>query len=181
MKLHIHIILIRYLTLIMFFLIFSAESDGQYQIKSGVLAGGGGVTQGSSFRMQSTIGQSFIGETITAEFRIAMGMYPQYDIVTSVKRISDDIPLTYHLEQNYPNPFNPTTHFEFRIADFGLATLKIYDLLGREVAVILNEEKHPGIYKVEFNAGKYGLASGIYFYRLKAGKFSAVKKCILLK
>ena len=92
----------------------------------------------------------------------------------------------FSLYQNYPNPFNPITNIKFRIANlpdgkagFGLVTLKVYDVLGNEVATLINEEKQPGEYEVEFDASV--LASGIYFYTIKAGDFSSTKKLILLK
>jgi hypothetical protein len=92
------------------------------------------------------------------------------------------------LEWNYPNPFNPTTNIEFRIAEFGLVTLKVYDVLGKEVATLLNEEKFAGNYVVEFNVSKYKLSSGVYFYQIKAtpiggqaGSFITTKKLMLLK
>jgi hypothetical protein len=88
-------------------------------------------------------------------------------------------PHGFSLEQNYPNPFNPTTNFEFRIVDFGLVSLKVYDILGNEVATIVNEELPAGNYKYQWNAA--GLASGVYFYRLQAGKFVDTKKLILLR
>jgi aminopeptidase N len=89
------------------------------------------------------------------------------------------IPEEFSMGQNYPNPFNPTTNIEFRIADFGFVILKVYDVLGNEVAMLVNEEKPPGIYTVEFNASS--LSSGTYFYKLTAGKFSDTKKLIILK
>jgi len=101
-----------------------------------------------------------------------------FDIVTGV----DDERLSvkeFYLSQNYPNPFNPRTHFEFRIADFGFVTLKVYDVLGNEVAILVNEEKPAGIYEVEFSAD--GLTSGIYFYKLTSGNFSQTKKMLLMK
>jgi hypothetical protein len=89
------------------------------------------------------------------------------------------IPLKYFLSNNYPNPFNPITNFEFRIADFGLVSLKVFDVLGNEVATLINEVKSPGSYNLQYNAS--ALASGIYFYELRTDKFSSVKKMILLK
>jgi len=86
---------------------------------------------------------------------------------------------SYHLYNNYPNPFNPTTNIGFRIADFGFVSLKVYDVLGNEVATLVNEERSTGEYVIEFD-GK-GLPSGIYFYSLRAGTFSETKKMILLK
>ena len=87
--------------------------------------------------------------------------------------------LTYKLEQNYPNPFNPITNFEFRIATHEFVNLKIFDISGREVAELVNEEKSAGTYKITFNASN--LASGVYFYKLKAGNFTSIKKLILMK
>lgn len=85
----------------------------------------------------------------------------------------------YHLSQNYPNPFNPMTNFEFRIADFGFVSLKVYDILGREISTLINEEKSAGTYKISFDASS--LPSGIYFYRLQAGSYVETKKMVLLR
>jgi len=96
--------------------------------------------------------------------------------------------LKFSLSQNYPNPFNPVTKIKYSIPQSpplggdgrgGLVTLKVYDILGREIATLVNEEKPAGNYEVEFNAAT--LPSGIYFYRLKAGQYSETKKMILLK
>lgn len=95
------------------------------------------------------------------------------------------LPVELELFQNYPNPFNPVTNFRFRISNLEFVTLKIFDVLGNEVAVLVNEIKEPGVYNIKFNAGNEGLASGIYFYRLNTqsskGNFSISKKMILLK
>jgi len=90
-----------------------------------------------------------------------------------------NLPTEFALEQNYPNPFNPTTNFEFRIAESGLVTLKIYDILGNEIAAIVNEELPAGNYKYQWNAS--GLASGVYLYRLQTGNYIDTKKLILMK
>jgi len=99
--------------------------------------------------------------------------------ITSVDLTNNSIPEEYSLSQNYPNPFNPTTNFEFGIANSGLVTVKIYDILGNEIAVLVNEEKEPGLYNVTFNASD--LSSGVYMYKLTANNYSAVKKLVLLK
>lgn len=88
-------------------------------------------------------------------------------------------PLFFDLNQNYPNPFNPSTNFEFQIGERGLVSLKVYDVLGKEVATIVNKELPAGNYKYQWNAGN--LASGVYFYRLKSGNFVETKKLILLR
>ncbi|MDP3683483.1 MAG: T9SS type A sorting domain-containing protein, partial [Ignavibacteria bacterium] len=86
------------------------------------------------------------------------------------------------LNQNYPNPFNPVTKIKYQIPNYtSLVTLKVYDILGNEVATLVNEEKEPGYYQIEFDASTYRLSSGVYFYRLQAGENSFVKKLILTK
>jgi hypothetical protein len=83
------------------------------------------------------------------------------------------------LYQNYPNPFNPNTVISYQLPVTGNVTLKVYDILGNEVATLVNEEKQPGVYEVEFDSE--GLSSGIYFYQLRTGNFTQVKKMILLR
>ncbi len=92
---------------------------------------------------------------------------------------ADITPFEFLLSQNYPNPFNPTTVISFQLTENSLVTLKVYDVLGNEVATIVNEEKPAGTYRVDFDAS--GLASGIYLYKLKAGNFIATKKMLLMK
>jgi subtilisin family serine protease len=92
----------------------------------------------------------------------------------------------FNLSQNYPNPFNPSTRIQFTIpSNVSFVTLKIFDVLGNEVAILVNEEKQPGIYEVEFNMSSdinnSELSSGVYFYKLQAGNFVDVKKMILMR
>ena len=88
-------------------------------------------------------------------------------------------PLVYNLEQNYPNPFNPSTTIKYQIPERSLVTLKIYDILGNDIATLVNGEKSLGNYEVEFNSS--GLSTGVYFYQLRAGTFVKTKKMVLLK
>ena len=88
-------------------------------------------------------------------------------------------PLEFSLSQNYPNPFNPTTSISYQVPEKSFVTLKVYDLLGKEVAALVNEDKASGKYTVVFNASN--LPSGIYIYKLTADNFTAVKKLMLLK
>ena len=88
-------------------------------------------------------------------------------------------PAVFALSQNYPNPFNPTTVINYSIASASLVSLKVFDLLGREVAVLVNETMAPGSYMAAFDASR--LSSGIYFYRLDAGSFSDVKRLTVMK
>ncbi len=83
------------------------------------------------------------------------------------------------LSQNYPNPFNPATVISFEIPSRNFVELKIYDLLGREITSLVNEEKDAGKYSIRFNGNS--LASGVYFYKLTSGNYSQTKKLILMK
>ena len=100
---------------------------------------------------------------------------------TTILGINNDnnISLQFSLSQNYPNPFNPGTKIFYTVAVKQLVSLKVYDLLGREITTLVNEEKPAGEYEVEFDAGS--LSSGIYFYQLKAGNSILTKKMIYLK
>ena len=102
-------------------------------------------------------------------------------MITSTEDDGNKILAPYEtmLYNNYPNPFNPSTNIRFSISDSRFTTLKVYDILGNEVATLVNEEKPAGSYEVNFNASM--LASGIYYYRLTAGNFVEIKKMLLLK
>ena len=102
------------------------------------------------------------------------------DIVVGIDEMeTETLPVQFKLRQNYPNPFNPTTKIKYTIPNTGIFTLKVYDVLGKEIATLVNEEKLAGNYEVEFNAAN--LTSGIYFYQLKAGSFVETKKMVLIK
>ena len=88
-------------------------------------------------------------------------------------------PTEFELVQNYPNPLNPTTNIKYAVPESGLVSIMVYDLIGREVATLVNEVKSPGYYEVEFNAENF--ASGIYLYRMVVSDFVQVKKMSLLK
>jgi Secretion system C-terminal sorting domain len=114
---------------------------------------------------------------------------PLPEMITSVENLPSALPREFHLLQNYPNPFNPSTKIQFTIVNRQLTIVKVFDLVGREVATLVNEVKEPGSYTVEFSAkggsasGGNGsnLASGVYFYRIQAGDFTQTKRLLLLK
>ncbi|QKJ97892.1 MAG: T9SS type A sorting domain-containing protein [Ignavibacteriota bacterium] len=91
----------------------------------------------------------------------------------------------FSLSDAYPNPFNPTTTIRYEIGEYGYVSLKVYNILGIEVATLVNEEKQAGNYEVEFNSVEtshdLSLPSGIYLYQLKVGSYSETKKMVLLK
>ncbi len=100
------------------------------------------------------------------------------DGTTSVESKKES-PTSFELSQNYPNPFNPTTTISFSIPSSTFTSLKIYDILGNELATLVNEVKPAGNYILDFDAS--ALSSGVYFYRLSTGKFTEAKKMILLR
>ena len=100
------------------------------------------------------------------------------EIVTSVDH-GNISPSAFSLSQNYPNPFNPATTINYQIPELSFVQFKVFDVLGNEIAILVNEEKLAGEYEVEFNGKE--LTSGIYFYQLEAGNFIQTKKMILLK
>ena len=85
----------------------------------------------------------------------------------------------FALDQNYPNPFNPSTSISYQVSKEEFVSIKVYDLLGHEVATLVNEVKHAGSYSTGWNAS--GMCSGIYFYKMQASSFSAMRKMLLLK
>ena len=121
------------------------------------------------------------GNTTTAmkltNVQVTMGK----PLVTGISNNNNNasLPSVYSLSQNYPNPFNPTTTINFALSKSGNVTLTVYDIMGREVKMLVNDNLQAGYHKVEFNASS--LASGVYFYRIIAGNFISVKKLMLLK
>lgn len=102
-----------------------------------------------------------------------------FDIITSVGSEKEELRYSIKLYQNYPNPFNPTTKIKYEIPKNSLVQIVVYDILGRKVTTLVNEQKPAGSYEVEFIASQF--SSGVYFYELRAGDFRDVKKLILLK
>jgi hypothetical protein len=96
-----------------------------------------------------------------------------------VENERNGIPQNYGLKQNYPNPFNPSTKISYQLPQADYVTLKVYNMVGKEVVTLINEEKPAGYYQVNFSSSD--MPSGIYFYELKAGSYSEVRKMLLLK
>ena len=105
--------------------------------------------------------------------------YADFMGIISIKIISTEIPSRYSMEQNYPNPFNPTTNIKFSLPNDEFVSLKVYDMLGKEVANVMSESKRAGTYEVNFNASL--LSSGVYFYKMNTGNFSSIKRMVVLK
>jgi hypothetical protein len=104
---------------------------------------------------------------------------PLSEMVTGVEKLQTDLPTHFYLDQNYPNPFNPSTTISFTLPSKSVVSLKVFDLIGREVATIVSEEMSEGNHTEQWNAENY--TSGVYFYRLHAETFTETKKLVLLK
>jgi hypothetical protein len=100
-------------------------------------------------------------------------------MITSAQSSTSQIPVAFVLEQNYPNPFNPSTTIKYDLSKSSVVSLAVFDILGREVSVLVNERRDAGVYEVRFDGSN--LASGMYFYRLQAGNYVATKPLLLLK
>lgn len=103
----------------------------------------------------------------------------QNNFVIGINQVSNEIPVKFNLYQNYPNPFNPVTKIKFDLPGNDFVTLKIYDVLGREIELLINEKLNPGTYSVDWDASNY--PSGVYFYRLNTERFTQTKKMLLVK
>jgi hypothetical protein len=118
-------------------------------------------------------------QRVASAFWWLMSRIAGWEGTAGVEKIAE-VPKTFFVSQNYPNPFNPSTTIEFTLAERGKVTLLVYDILGHKVATLVDEELKAGIlYRIPFNASK--LSSGVYFYRLEAGKNSQIKKLVLMK
>jgi len=146
----------------------------------GFVNGNGTTTEPQSY--------SFVDENIqTGKYQYRLKQIDfdgsfEYSNVIEVEIIA---PLKFSLEQNYPNPFNPVTSIHYAISSMQFVTLNVFDVLGKEIATLVNEEKPAGSYEVEFNSVETlhatSLPSGVYFYQLRAGDYIETKKMILLK
>lgn len=111
------------------------------------------------------------------------GMMGQFLVTspTDVREENSSLPIGFSLDQNYPNPFNPSTVISYQIPVGSYVTLKVFDILGNEIATLIDEFKQPGNYNSKFSIQNYQLSSGVYFYQLKAGQFVSTKKLLFLK
>jgi hypothetical protein len=121
-----------------------------------------------------------VWKTVMREKTITDGLQRSgFTTVTDVAEARQTAPKLYTLEQNYPNPFNPTTEIRYNLSKQNLTFLKVYDVLGREIATLVERIQEAGTYAVSFDASH--IPSGVYFYTLKSGEFFTVKKMMLLR
>jgi len=161
-------------------LLFVTTSLPQYQITNSVIGSGGNTISNSNNGIVCTVGESFIGKTSNTINQNQIGFWYAYQqtTITDVEN-EETIPTVFKLEQNYPNPFNPSTRIKFAVPEKSNVLIKVYDILGSEVATLVNEEMDAGWYENNFNAA--GLSSGVYLFRMEAGNFISTKKMIYLR
>lgn len=115
---------------------------------------------------------------------LKFAIVPIKNVPVYINQISSKIPEKFDLFQNYPNPFNPATNIKFQITNNRFVTLKVYDILGKEIATLVNEKLQPGIYEIPFSINRFTgnqISSGVYFYRLETDNFSDTKKMLIIK
>jgi hypothetical protein len=153
----------------------------QHKIQSLVISNAAVGSSTNTSQIKGTLGQPVISSSSISAYSINSGFWTQLsDLTTDVRdNLRGAFPSTYKLFQNYPNPFNPSTQISYSIPQKSHVFLKVYDMIGKEIATLVNESKPAGNYEVNFNAS--GLASGIYFYKLQTGNFIDTKKMILLR
>jgi hypothetical protein len=140
------------------------------------------TTWGFHIMKQGTFIKNLIGiiKYVNSEYKLEPRTNADFvGLVDGVKREGSTVPSSFSLSQNYPNPFNPTTTIKYSIAKAGMVSLRIYNILGQEVATLVNSHQATGSYSATFDASRF--ASGVYFYRLNAGSFNQVRKMLLLK
>jgi hypothetical protein len=145
---------------------FCQLAMAQYKLVAGVAASGGDFCTSASNRIVGTAGQSIIGTLTGTSQSSSVGFwYAQGGLVTNATSDQQQLPAVYQLRQNYPNPFNPSTTITFELPKSSVVRLSVYDILGREVSVLVNERREAGVHEVKLDTR--GLSSGIYFYRMQ--------------
>jgi hypothetical protein len=164
---------------------FSASA--QIGMGHGVFATGAGLMSNGTYAAAGTMGQCVIGRSVGAAHASSAGFWGDGGVILDVETPGPTVvPATFALKQNYPNPFNPTTQIVYDVpgrmvqgAGASYVRLTVYDVLGREVAVLVDEQKGAGSHTVQFDAS--GLATGAYVYRMTAGDFVQTLRMMLVK
>ena len=158
------------------------QAQGDEWVAIGFISGHGTTTNAHSYSFtDETVSDGFFG------YQLKQINFDGTFEYSNIVEIEMSVPSAFELEQNYPNPFNPTTRIKYSIPNTTIGIkgrslivqLIVYDILGNEVATLVNEEKTTGIFEADFDGN--GLTSGIYFYQLKAGEFTKTKRMIILK
>jgi len=159
-----------------------AQSSSNYKIKKTVINQGGAASQSANYKVADAVGQSSpVDESNSTHYIIYSGFLGGgIVIITALDELDNaNMPLEFKLYQNYPNPFNPSTKIKFALPKVETVTIEIYNIIGQNVKTLVNQSFPAGYHEVEFNG--QNLSSGIYLYRIEAGKDQEVKKMVLIK
>ena len=156
--------------------VFQEHATAQVVVAKSVLGVGGEEFSDGEYRIVGTLGQPFMSSESNA---VGFWYQASRQLNVEVEQNSLNVPEEFQLQQNYPNPFNPTTTIEFALPKQSNVTLKLFDILGREIATLVDAELESGVHKINFDG--QDLATGIYFYRIHADGFLKTKKLMLLK
>jgi hypothetical protein len=174
----------------------SQRAMGQQTVGRWLISGGGTGMTNSAYGLTGSVGQPVVGGTSGKTNAVWQGFWRTFGtgIPTAVRPVETLLPERFGLAQNYPNPFNPATAIHYAVAapslsrgdrgavgsgEWEMVSLKVYDVLGREVATLVNGEVSPGEHMVTWNA--VNMPSGVYYCRLTLGSIAAVRKMVLLK
>jgi hypothetical protein len=162
-------------------LLLHLPAAAQIQLPQSVVANGGDRQENQHYLLEGTVGQAVIGVVSDpSSYRHEIGFWPRaLWIITGVAESEEALPIRFWLGENYPNPFNPLTTLEFAIPVRSRVTMKLYDVSGREVRTLADEEMDPGQHKIILQAS--GLSSGVYYFRMTAGTFVQTRKVALIK
>lgn len=162
------------LVLCMIFFIQTAQAQS-------VISFSGGTLENSNISLSFTAGEVITGTQSNSSINLSGGFQiGGHSLPTSVETSEDGLPSAFRLNQNYPNPFNPSTNISFELPMPANVNLEVFNSIGAKVAILANGQKPAGSYTLRFDA--YGLASGMYFYRLKAnGNIISTQKMLLIK
>jgi hypothetical protein len=167
-----------FLLAVVLLLCVCAPAGAQYEISPSVIGSGGGPASGGSYQIVGTVGQPAIGVVSGGSYVNEIGFWYQPGwILTGVE--DELLPTRFSLGQNFPNPFNPVTTFRFGVPRTARVTVTVYDVAGRVVRELADDEYEPGYYSLPLNAE--GLASGVYFCRMVTEGFQESRKLLLLK
>jgi hypothetical protein len=167
------------LALVVALLAVALTAQGQYTVAESVVSCGGGVMRTSANRMIGTVGQAAIGVMSNGHHTAQGGFWYQPGWILTGVPGGEELAPVFMLSQNRPNPFNPVTTIDFGVEQRTRVTVRLYDVRGREVRTLVDDERDPGLHSVVLNAS--GLASGVYMCRMEAGSFVAERKLVLLK
>jgi hypothetical protein len=158
--------------------IFAGTDEGIYAIPKGDSvwhSADGNLTAGVIRTIAANGNYLYVGTDSGVWYRPLSDFVPP----TYVAENSPNLPAKFQLDQNYPNPFNPSTTISYAVNERAHVTLKVYDILGREIQTLVNQDLSPGTYRTQFNA--VNLSSGVYLYRIQTGSYAMTKKMILMR